>query len=428
MARRPGKFAVGFVFITVFIDMVGFGLVMPVLPRLIEQVSGSDLAGASIWGGWLFFAYGGMQFLFGPAIGNLSDAFGRRPVLLLSVLGLAVDYLLTGFAPSMMWLFVGRIFAGICGASYTTANAFLADITPPAERAKVFGLMGAAFGLGFVIGPAIGGLLGEFGARVPFFVAAGLSILNFVYGWFVLPETLAPENRRGFSLARSNPVGALKVFAQYRGVVPLSAIMFLYFFATAVYPAIWAFWGIAAFGWTEATVGLTLAAFGLVTAVVQGGLTGPIVKWLGERNTAVFGLVMAVVAAVGYGLAPRALGGADPDRDPRAGRLRAPCPHGHDVPRGTGGCAGRNSGRHCQPAKHRHAARNGDLHPGLRPVPLPRCRGDLNRSRIFPGGGDAGRNARLLPVAEEAGRRYSTVTDFARFLGWSTSVPMNTAA
>ncbi|WP_421695058.1 TCR/Tet family MFS transporter [Aestuariivirga sp.] len=304
MARRPGRFAVVFVFITVFIDMVGFGLVMPVLPRLIEQVSGSNLAGASIWGGWLFFAYGGMQFLFGPAIGNLSDAFGRRPVLLLSVFGLAVDYLLTGFAPSMMWLFVGRIFAGICGASYTTANAFLADITPPAERAKVFGLMGAAFGLGFVIGPAIGGLLGEFGPRVPFFVAAGLSILNFVYGWFVLPETLAPENRRGFSLARSNPVGALKVFAQYRGVVPLSAIMFLYFFATAVYPAIWAFWGIAAFGWTEATVGLTLAAFGLVTAVVQGGLTGPIVKWLGERNTAVFGLVMAVVAAVGYGLAP----------------------------------------------------------------------------------------------------------------------------
>lgn len=304
MSRRPGKFAVIFVFITVFLDMVGFGLVMPVLPRLIEEVGGTDLAGASIWGGWLFFAYGGMQFLFGPAIGNLSDAVGRRPVLLLSVFGLAVDYLLTGFAPSMFWLFVGRIFAGICGASYTTANAYLADITRPEERAKVFGMMGAAFGLGFVIGPAIGGLLGEFGARVPFFVAAGLSILNFIYGWFVLPETLAPENRRPFSLARSNPVGALKVFAQYRGVVPLSAVMFLYFLSTAVYPAIWAFWGIAAFGWSEATVGLTLAAFGLITAVVQGGLTGPVVKWLGERNAAVFGLVMAVVALIGYGFAP----------------------------------------------------------------------------------------------------------------------------
>lgn len=304
MSRRPGKFAVIFVFITVFLDMVGFGLVMPVLPRLIEEVSGADLAGASIWGGWLFFAYGGMQFLFGPAIGNLSDAVGRRPVLLLSVFGLAVDYLLTGFAPTMIWLFVGRIFAGICGASYTTANAFLADITRPEDRAKVFGMMGAAFGLGFVIGPAIGGLLGSFGPRVPFFVAAGLAILNFAYGWFVLPETLAPENRRPFSLARSNPIGALKVFANYRGVVPLSAVMFLYFLSTAVYPAIWAFWGIAAFGWTEATVGLTLAAFGLITALVQGGLTGPVVKWLGERNAALFGLVMAVVALVGYGLAP----------------------------------------------------------------------------------------------------------------------------
>jgi len=304
MSRRPGKFAVTFVFITVFLDMVGFGLVMPVLPRLIEEVSGTDLAGASIWGGWLFFAYGGMQFLFGPAIGNLSDAVGRRPVLLLSVFGLAIDYLLTGFAPSMLWLFVGRIFAGICGASYTTANAFLADITKPADRARVFGLMGAAFGLGFIIGPAIGGLLGTFGPRVPFFVAAGIALLNFAYGWFVLPETLAPENRRSFSLARSNPVGALKVFAQYRGVVPLSAVMFLYFLSTAVYPAIWAFWGIAAFGWSEATVGLTLAAFGLITALVQGGLTGPVVKWMGERNAALFGLVMAVVALVGYGLAP----------------------------------------------------------------------------------------------------------------------------
>lgn len=304
MNRQPGRFAVIFVFITVFIDMVGFGLIMPVLPRLIEEVSGSDLAGASIWGGWLFFAYGGMQFLFGPAIGNLSDAYGRRPVLLLSVFGLAVDYLLTAFAPSMLWLFVGRIFAGICGASYTTANAFLADITKPEERAKVFGMMGAAFGLGFVIGPAIGGLLGEFGPRVPFFVAAGLSLLNVIYGWFVLPETLAPEKRRPFSLARSNPIGALKVFARYRGVVPLSAVMFLYFLSTAVYPAIWAFWGIAAFGWSEAMVGLSLAAFGLVTAIVQGGLTGPVVKRLGERRTVVFGLVMAVIALFGYGLAP----------------------------------------------------------------------------------------------------------------------------
>lgn len=307
MNRQPGKYAVTFVFITVFIDMVGFGLVMPVLPRLIEEVSGKGIADASIWGGWLFFAYGGMLFVFGPAIGNLSDAYGRRPVLLLSVFGLAVDYLLTAFAPSLFWLFIGRIFAGICGASYTTANAFLADITKPEDRAKVFGMMGAAFGLGFVIGPAIGGLLGEFGPRVPFFVAAGLSLVNFIFGWFVLPETLAPENRRPYSVARSNPIGALKVFANYRGVVPLSAVMFVYFLATSVYPAIWAFWGIAAFGWSEATVGLTLAAFGLVTAIVQGSLMGPAVKWLGERNTVIVGLLAGTIALIGYGVAPSLL-------------------------------------------------------------------------------------------------------------------------
>ncbi|MBC8038362.1 MAG: TCR/Tet family MFS transporter [Rhizobiales bacterium] len=303
-ARAPGKHAVAFVFVTVFLDMVGFGLIMPVLPKLIETVSGRDLAGASLLAGWLFFAYGGMQFLFGPVIGNLSDAFGRRPVLLLSVAGLAVDYLLTAFAPTMIWLFVGRIVTGLCGASYTTANAYLADITTPENRAKAFGLMGAAFGLGFIIGPAIGGLLGEFGPRVPFFVAAGISALNLVYGYFVLPETLPLEKRRPFSLARSNPLGAFKVFSKYRGMTTLLVVMFIYLFANSVYPAIWAFWGIARFGWSEAVIGLTLAAFGLSTAILQGVLTGPTVKWLGERSAVVLGLVAAVVAAVGYGLAP----------------------------------------------------------------------------------------------------------------------------
>jgi MFS transporter, DHA1 family, tetracycline resistance protein len=304
ISRRPGKHAAAFVFVTVFLDMAGFGLIMPVLPKLIETVSGRDIAGASLLAGWLFFAYGGMQFLFGPAIGNLSDAFGRRPVLLLSVRGLAIYYLLTAFAPNMAWLFAGRIIAGVCGASYTTANAYLADITTPDNRAKAFGLMGAAFGLGFIIGPAIGGLLGEFGPRVPFFVAAGLAAVNFAYGYLVLPETLPPERRRPFSPARSNPAGAFRVFANYRGVVPLCAVMFIYSFATSVYPAIWAFWGIARFAWSEAIIGLTLAAFGLISAIVQGGLTGPTVKWLGERNTVAFGLVAAVVAAAGYGLAP----------------------------------------------------------------------------------------------------------------------------
>ena len=303
-ARPPGRYAVAFVFITVMLDMVGFGLIMPVIPRLIEQVGQTDLAGASIMSGWMFLAYGGMQFLFGPAIGNLSDAYGRRPLLLIAVFGLAVDYVIMALAPTLLWLFVGRVFAGICGASYTIANAYLADITAPEDRARAFGYMGAAFGLGFVIGPAIGGLLGEFGPRVPFIVAAALAGLNFVFGYFVLPETLPRERRRPFSLVRANPIGALRVFASYHGVVPMAAVMFTYFLATSVYPAIWAFWGIARFGWSEAIIGLTLAGFGLVTAIVQGGLTGPIVKWLGERNTVIFGLVISVVALLGYAWAP----------------------------------------------------------------------------------------------------------------------------
>ena len=300
----PNRHSVTFIFITVFLDMVGIGLIFPILPKLIETVSGLDLAAASMIGGWLFFSYVGMQFLLGPTIGNLSDTYGRRPLLLLSVFGLAVDYLLTAFAPNMLWVFVGRIFAGLCGASYTTANAYLADITKPEERAKAFGLMGAAFGLGFVIGPAIGGFLGEYGPRVPFFVAAAISLCNFTYGYFVLPETLPPNLRRPFSFARSNPFGTFKVFTTYRQVLPLCIIMFIYYFASSVYPAIWPYWGIARFGWSEATIGLTLASFGLVTAISQGILTGPAVKFFGERRTVILSLTMAAIASAGFAIAP----------------------------------------------------------------------------------------------------------------------------
>ncbi len=302
-AKPPGKNAVAFVFVVVLIDMMGFGLIMPVLPRLIEDVGHMNLSDASKIGGWLFFIYGGMQFLMGPTIGNLSDAYGRRPILLLSVLGMAVDFLLHALAPTLFWLFIARAVSGLCGASYTTANAYLADITAPEDRAKAFGLMGAAFGLGFIMGPAIGGLLGEYGPRVPFYVASALSLANAIYGYFILPETLPAEKRRAFDWRRANPLGALKVFAAYRGVLYLSLVMFVYFLASSVYPAIWSFWAIAKFGWTEATIGLSLAAFGLFTAVVQGGLTGPIVKWLGEPRTVIFGLIMATIGVVGYGFA-----------------------------------------------------------------------------------------------------------------------------
>lgn len=304
MDHRPGKNAVIFVFITVLLDMVGFGLIIPVQPALIQTVGGTSIGQASIVAGWLFLAYGGMQFLFGPAMGSLSDAFGRRPLLLLAVFGLAVDYLLTAFAPNLWWLLAGRLIAGLCGASYTIANAYLADITAPENRAKAFGLMGAAFGLGFIIGPAIGGLLGEFGPRVPFFVAAGVSAANFIFGWFVLPETLTPDKRRPFNWIRANPIGALKVFASYKGVLPLCGVLAIYFFASSVYMVIWPFWGVAKFGWSASTIGLTLAVFGITTAIVQGGLTGPAVKWLGESRTVLVGLAFGMVSAFAYGFAP----------------------------------------------------------------------------------------------------------------------------
>jgi MFS transporter, DHA1 family, tetracycline resistance protein len=277
---------------------------MPVLPALIEEVGHVTVAEAAAIGGWMFFAFSLMQFLFSPMMGNLSDAFGRRPLLLLAVFGLVVDYLLMCFAPNLFWFFVGRAFAGLCGASYVIANAYIADITAPENRAKAFGMMGAAFGLGFVIGPALGGLLGEYGARVPFYAAAGVSLLNLVYGYFVLPETLAPEKRRLFEWSRANPFGTFKVFRNYPGVMGLCAVFARYFFASSIYPAIWPFWAIAKFGWSEWLIGATLAAFGLVTAIFQGGLTGPFEKWLGTRKTIILGMLTGAIAMVGYGLAP----------------------------------------------------------------------------------------------------------------------------
>ena len=302
---EPGqrKRAMTFIFITVLLDMVGFGLIIPVLPALIEDVGHIGLSDAAIIGGWMFASFSIAQFLFGPVMGNLSDAFGRRPLLLLAIAGLAVDYVFSALAPTLGWLFVGRVIAGAAGASYVIANAFIADVTPPEERAKAFGLMGAAFGMGFVIGPAIGGLLGELGPRVPFWVAAAISALNFAFGWFVLPETLPPEKRRPFQWRRANPFGAFKVFRSYGNVLPLVAVLFLFFFASSVYPAIWPFWGIARFGWSEAIIGATLAAFGIVAAITQGTLSGPLVARFGEHRVAMWGLVFAVIAAVGYGAA-----------------------------------------------------------------------------------------------------------------------------
>lgn len=301
--RAVSPHAVTFVLITVFLDMVGFGLIMPVLPQLIQDVGTMSVADATRVGGWMFAAFSLTQFAFSPLMGNLSDRFGRRPLLLLAVFGLGVDYIFSALAPTIFWLFVGRAIAGLCGSSFVIANAYIADVTAPEDRARAFGLIGAAFGAGFVLGPAIGGLLGTYGPRVPFYVAAGVSLLNFAYGWFVLPETLPADTRRAFEWQRANPFGTLAVFRTYAGVMPLCVVFGLYFFASAIYPAIWPFWGAAKFGWDTATVGLSLAAFGIITAVFQGFVTGPAVARYGEVRVALAGLVSAVIAALGYGVA-----------------------------------------------------------------------------------------------------------------------------
>ncbi len=303
-AANPGLGrARAFVLITVFLDMVGFGIIIPVLPALIGDVGHVDLATAARIGGWMAAAYSLTQFLSGPLMGNLSDRYGRRPLMLIAVFGLGIDFLAHALAPNVLWLFVGRIFAGLCGASWVIANAFIADITAPEDRGKAFGLMGAAFGLGFVIGPAIGGILGEYGPRVPFYVAAAVSLLNFLFGLFVLPETLADENRRSFEWRRANPFGAFKVFRTYSGVLPMCAVLAAFFFCTSVYPAIWPFWAKARFGWSESMIGVTLADFGVIMAIFQGALAGPAVKMFGEFRTVLIGLVSATIAATGYGLA-----------------------------------------------------------------------------------------------------------------------------
>ena len=300
-APQVSRHAVTFVLITVFLDMVGFGLIMPVLPKLIEDVGHVTIDRAAIIGGWMFAAFSLAQFVFAPLMGNLSDRFGRRPLILLAIFGLGMDFILMALAPSLEWLFAGRIIAGICGASWIIASAYIADVTAPDDRAKAYGYMGAAFGVGFVIGPAIGGLLGSFGPRVPFWVAAGVSLLNFLYGMIVLPESLTAENRRKFELWRANPFGAFRVFATYPGVLPMVMVLGLFFFSTSVYPAIWTFWGIAKFGWSEAMVGVTLAIFGLIAGGFQGVLTGPMTKRFGEWRVALFGMVCATLVVLGYG-------------------------------------------------------------------------------------------------------------------------------
>ena len=303
MSRRSEGNALVVIFVTVLLDMMGIGIIVPVLPSLIANLAGHGISNASVIGGFLFMAYSATQFLCGPIIGNLSDAYGRRPVLLLSILGLGIDYIVTAFAPTIAWLFVGRLLAGFCGASYTTASAYIVDITPPEGRAKAFGKIGAAFGIGFVLGPAIGGLLGHFGPRMPFFVAAGFALANFAFAYFVLPESLGAEKRRPFHILRANPLGAVLALRRHPLLIRWSIAIFLTFLAQAVYPAVWAFATIERYGWDATQIGLSLAFFGVVSAVYQGVLVGPTIRLMGERWAAVAGMIVAVLTAAGYGFA-----------------------------------------------------------------------------------------------------------------------------
>jgi DHA1 family tetracycline resistance protein-like MFS transporter len=302
---RSTKHAFAFVWITVLLDMVGLGLIIPVVPAVLRQLTGTDAAHASIYGGWLFFAYAAMQFFFAPVVGGLSDAFGRRPVLLCAVLGLGIDYALTAFSPTITWLFAGRIIAGVFGASYTTANAYIADVTPPDDRGKAFGMLGAAFGVGFVVGPAIGGLLGSLGPRVPFYVAAGLSIANFFYGLAFLPETHPAEKRTPLKLAHVHPFGAIENVPGGPHVRTLTLALFVLFLGSAVYPAVWAFWGTATFDWNPRMIGLSLATYGISNTICQALLVGFLTKKLGDRKAALWALVLNVASFVLTGLATR---------------------------------------------------------------------------------------------------------------------------
>ena len=299
-----GQRALVFIFCTVTLDVMALGLVIPVLPALVLGFMAGDTAAAAEVFGVFATVWAAMQLFFSPVLGALSDRYGRRPVILLSCLGLGFDYIFMALAPSLLLLFVGRVISGITSATIATASAYIADVASPEKRARAFGLIGVAFGLGFVIGPAIGGLLGGFDPRLPFWVAAGFCLANVAFGWFVLPESLPPERRMAFKWARANPLGSLKLLRSHRELLGLASVDFLGHLAHQVLPAVFVLYALHRYGWGEAAVGLTLAGVGVCSAVVQGALVGPVVSRWGERRTLVAGLLFGAAGMAIYGLAP----------------------------------------------------------------------------------------------------------------------------
>lgn len=290
------RLAVVFLLITVTLDSIGIGIIMPVMPQLLIELGANDLSQAAVWGGAMATIFAVMQFVFGPFLGNVSDRFGRRPVLLVSLAVMAIDYLIMGFAHAVWVLVIGRIIGGITAATHSTANAYMADISAPEEKAQNFGLIGAAFGVGFILGPLIGGILGEFGPRAPFFAAAAISGANAVFGYFVLKETVTDKIRRPFQWRRANPFGAFKYIGRIPGVTRLLIVYFFYNIAFFVYPSVWAYFTQERFGWESGMVGASLAVFGLCMAIVQGGLIRVAIPRFGEHRTVLMGFAVNVVA------------------------------------------------------------------------------------------------------------------------------------
>jgi DHA1 family tetracycline resistance protein-like MFS transporter len=295
--------ALGFIFVTLLIDVIGFGIIIPVVPSLISELEHISIPEAAAYGGWMVASFSIMQFIFSPVLGNLSDQYGRRPVLLISLFGFGLDYLLTAFAPTISWLFVGRIIAGIMGASFTTASAYIADVSTPENRAQNFGMIGAAFGLGFIIGPALGGVIANYGLRAPFIAAAILTFINWLYGYFILPESLDPKHRRKFDWKRANPLGTMKFFLRYKVILGLVGSIVLIYIAAHAVQSTWSYYTMEKYSWDEDMVGYSLAFVGLMVAFVQGWLIRFIIPTLGQERSVYVGLTLYAIGFFLFGVA-----------------------------------------------------------------------------------------------------------------------------
>jgi len=303
---KARKAAIAFIFVTAVLDILSMGVIMPVLPSLIEEFAGSS-ASAGIWNGAFVAMWAAMQFLASPVIGSLSDRYGRRPVILISCAGLALDWMLMALAPNLWWLAVGRILGGLTSSSFTAIYAYMADITAPENRARAYGLIGAAFSGGFVLGPVVGGFLGEIGSRAPFWFAAALSGVAFLYGLFILPESLPVEKRMSFSWRRANPIGAMSLLLRHVELTGLAAVNFLLYFSHHVFSAIFVLYAMHRYGWGPREVGLLLAGVGVIDMVMQGTVVGPVTKWLGDRNTMLVGFVGGTIGMAMMGWAPNGI-------------------------------------------------------------------------------------------------------------------------